>query len=204
MGANLAAMASLTNRSSSCIAALVSLVIAIVISMSIVGYSYAAETTSEGAPSSAPATQVSQSKSSYGSSASDNAAVEQIEDDENALSAGNTSTWALVDLVCGIGTLALSVGLLASISKRRLRGVIQLRHVVLGGLSTVPALVAIATLSFTQDFAMPMSITDEMSIFFAVLFAANAVIVFAANVKQRFDDHNDLDLNKPDMANAAA
>ena len=197
-------MTSLVNKASSLCLCLVALLFCFVLGLGVTEYSYAAEAPSEISTSIVLAEDSDDAQHANDSKPESDGAVEQIEDDENALSAGITSTWSLVDLVCATTSLVLSVGLLASISKRRLRGVIQLRHVVLGGFSTLPALVSVAAVSFTQDFAMPMSLVDEMSVFFAVLLAANLVIVFAANVKQRMDDHNDLDLNKPDMANATA
>ena len=197
-------MNSLVIRTSSLWLFLTALLIAVALSFCATGHSYAAEGPSEISTSVLVVSNSGQAQPDSASDAENDVAVEQIEDDENALSAGITSTWSLVDLLCATSTLILSVGLLASISKRRLRGVIQLRHVVLGGLSTVPALVSVAAVCFTQDFAMPMSLVDEMSVFFAVLLAANLVIVLAANVKQRINDNNDLDLNKPDIANATA
>lgn len=196
-------ISSVNKRSSLCLS-LLALFLTFMLCFGLAEFSYAAEDFSKVATSIMAVENSNDAREASDSSPENADAVEQIEDDENALSAGITSTWSLVDLVCATATLVLSVGLLASISKRRLRGVIQLRHDVLGGLSTLPALVSVAAVSFTQDFAMPMSLVDEMSVFFAVLLAANLIIVFAANVKQRMDDHNDLDLNKPDMANATA
>lgn len=200
---SVSAMASSINRILCSWIYLLSFLLAIALCNCVVEHSFAAELPAEASPTIALSDGAKQAEVSKESEVDAIATVEQIEDNKNPSSAGVTSTWSLIDLFCAIVTMSLCIGLLANISQRRINGIVQPSRTLLGAASTIPAIVAVFAIAFTQDFAMPMSIFDELSIFFSVLLIANLVLVILATIKQR-DDHNDTGHNNTDIANAPA
>lgn len=131
-------------------------------------------------------------------------AEERIDDEAIAMSAGVTSTWSVVDLVCSTLTMVLCVALLASNARHRSDGGVRKGRITLGGLSVVPAFVSVVVLATTQDFAMPSSLYDELSVLFMVLLAVQVILFAAANLGKNRIVRGGFDLPGQDPTGTAA
>lgn len=120
-------------------------------------------------------------------------ATEQIDDEENALSSGVTSTWSIVDLFCAIANLAFCIALLGDTASRRVEGYVPRSRTIIGAASAVLAFASILVLAMTQDFAMPASVADELSFLFVALLVVQ-VVLFAVIKLGRKGDSGDVDM----------
>ena len=103
---------------------------------------------------------------------------EQADNNINARSAGARSSWSIVNLICAIASLAFCIALLADAANKRVAGFVTRGRAVIGGMSAALALAGVFAMALTQNFAMPASIADELSIVFVAVLVVQ-VILFA-------------------------